>query len=250
MKKILFTFLVLTCISSDAIGQIKNNQFIISGRFNSRISGTYFHLPMEMSGPNGDIEIDKRRSDKSLWTSFSKFGDFNAGLKIILIRPRSHVGGFMYLDYKNKGFEMKYPGETEFKTHAVETIAPALGLRFNTGDFTKSFAWLFEVGAAYNHNFKYSGSYNDDKKVVNNGITGIYGFGFEFRPGGRDNRSEYTTKDSYFSMTIQYHKDHYDFFNNNFSPNGISTPYKGFTNNFGYVALNMIIRGTMQFTDN
>jgi hypothetical protein len=239
----------------------KGSSFIFMPHFN--MSGiTMWNLPLKMSGPNGDIEIQRRKLNLKFWKDDYKFdyGDFYAGMKVVYVNPTSVIGGFAFLDYKNKGFDMKYPDAEEYTRHYTQAIAPALGLRVRTGKLT-GFHWVFETGAAYNYNFKYNGSYNNSTAVVNNGITGIYGFGFEWITGRRNDyesgmsldgmswsSSQYATKDSYLSLTLQYHKDHYNFFNENFSPDGgITKPYQGFRSNIGYLCLTLTVRGSLQF---
>ncbi len=255
MKKYLILILILVAISFEGVSQIKDNQFIFYPRLGITRSFSRFHLPLQMQQNGNDIEVKEAHAG-SFWKALIdenapkyEFGDWYVGLKVLLIRPRSHFGGFFYLDYKNKQFKMKYPSE-EYKKHVAHAIAPALGLRINTGNFTQTFHWVLDIGCAYNFNFQYKGSYDNKLDIINNGFSGILGVGFEFMSGRRNentnNKTEIATANQYFSMTLQYSKDLYNFFNSEFSPDGIIYPYKGFKNNFGYIGFTITIRGSFQ----
>jgi hypothetical protein len=255
---VLFAFTLVFVSINDLSAQErrKSNSFIFYPHIN--MSGvTMWNLPLKMSGPDGDIEVSHRKLNLKFWKDNYKFdyGDFYAGMTMIYVNPLSVIGGFAFLDYKNKGFDMKYPGEEDYRRHYAQAIAPALGLRVRTGRLT-GFHWVVEAGAAYNYNFKYNGSYDNKLDVINNGFTGIYGIGFEFISGRRNDRRysssttsyQYASKESYFSMTLQYQKDHYNFFNESFSPDGgTMKPYQGFRSNIGYLCLTIVVRGSLQF---
>ncbi|MDR2564209.1 MAG: hypothetical protein LBC98_09775, partial [Prevotellaceae bacterium] len=200
MNKFKFLFLALFILaywklSAQSYGEAPKSktQFLWGVHF-GWMPINHWALPLKMNGPDGPVEI-KRRKPKIFPLSDFPRSDFYISLKGIVRNPQSRIGGFFFLDYRNRGFEMKYPGEEEFKTHITQSISPAAGLRLSIGNMVKPFKLVLEAGAAYNYNFKYKGSYDNDLKAVNNGISGIYGVGFEFSSGRRNTYYVKSTKD-------------------------------------------------------
>lgn len=262
MRKLMFLFLVPFILSSWNLsaqsfdyGEAPKSkiQFILNPHL-GWMPYSYWALPLNMDGPDGKVEIRRRKNSKKFFPlkNFTT-SDFNLGVKGIIRHPQSRLGGFVFLDYRNRGFEMKYPGEEEFRTHIAQSVSPAAGLRLSIGRMTNKVKGVLEAGAAYNLNFKYKGSYDNDLKAVNNGFSGIYGIGIEFASGrfedkditssGNISRSVQSTKDFYWTMTLQYRQDYYNFFNNDFTHGGVK-PYQGFKSNFGYLGFSVAIRGT------
>jgi hypothetical protein len=267
MKKVFFLVVALFLLSSwnlsaqlDNYGVAPKSKIqVIWGPHVGWMPGNHWALPLSMNSPMGKVDI-KHRENRIFPLNNIATSDIYFGIKGIIRNPQSRLGGFFFLDYRNKGFDMKYPGEDEFKTHISQAISPAAGLRLSLGNLANKFKWVLEAGAAYNYNFKYKGSFDNDLKVINNGISGIYGFGFEFSSGRRNDITSNdvifgtsthhkveSSKNFYWSMTLQYRQDYYDFFNNNFSSGGIQ-PYQGFKNNFGYIAITLTGRGSFRST--
>ena len=212
-------------------------------------------LPLSMDSPMGKVDI-KHRGKNLFSLNNSSTSDLDLGVWSVIRNPQSHVSGFFFLDYRNKGFDMKYPGEEAYKTHVTQAISPAIGMRLTLGNLLNKLKGVLEGGVAYNYNFKYTGSYNNDLKVVNNGFSGIYGLGFEFSSGRQNTIADddnlwnnllggthvQSSKDFYWLVTLQYRQDYYNFFNNHYTVGGVQ-PYQGFKNNFGYLSISLISWG-------
>jgi hypothetical protein len=261
MKKTVFFFLVtlLFVSTNNSPAQSfyyeeapKSQTQVIWGLHVGWMPLNHWALPLSMESPDGKVDIHRRKHHLSPFAT----SDFYLGVKGIVRNPQSRLGGFYFIDYRNRGFDMKYPGDNDYKTHIAQSVSPAAGLRLSIGNMMNPLNWVLEAGVAYNYNFKYSGSYNNDLKVVNNGFSGIYGFGFEYSSGRRNTvnnnelyrsldampqRNTYVSNPFYCTMTLQYRQDYYDFFNNNFSTGGIQ-PYKGFHSNFGYIAITLTFK--------
>ncbi len=242
MKRIItVTFLAFICTFS-SVGQIKKNQFLV----HQHISWAYFHAPLRMTFPTDGYVIQKTSLFGVEKNQKPELGDNYLGIKILLIRPLSNIGGFIYLDYKTKGISLLKPTTDKYINIRSQIFAPAVGLRFVTGDFTKPKKLVLQIGAAYNYTIKHKGEYND-VKAVNNGLTGIFGFGFDFIPGRRESTTEWMPKNGFISVILQYHKDFYNYFNNNYSDGSGNYPYTDFKTNFGYIVLTTTIRGSSFF---
>lgn len=251
MRKVLMlTLLIALCICQiSAQNKPKKYHFIFFPRIDWGLN--YFHLLK--SYPESGFEVEKRslRANPSQLGRKPQLGDFFLGYKLHIVPTRKHIGAFMYVDYKNKGLALKKAKEEEWTSHKTHILSPAIGLRYTTGDFTKSVRWAIECGAAYNFVFGYKGDFNYDLNAVNNGFNSIIGFGFDFIPGRRDKEyeekkdngttvysKERSTQYGYTSITLQYHRDWYYFFNDTYVPTGTNEyPFKGFKNGSGYICL-------------
>ena len=236
MKKVIFCFfvIIITTISSNMYAQnkieIRDNQLAIG----LNLGGPLVHVPFKMETTTGEsVDINKRsfpiwnkNREKSDW-----YSNFDVGIEVVLIRPRSHIGAFLDLNYRNWGFRMKYPDEEEnYTKHIAQYIAPALGLRVLTGSYKNYVRGYIEGGAAYNFKIHYKGSYNGNLNAINNGCTLLAGLGCDLMPGSPNP----------VSAGIKYSYDLYDFFNNKFSPDEINKPYSGFKSKMGYISLKII----------
>lgn len=196
-------------------------------------------LPLTMESPMGKVDIERRKLRKK------QFGDYLVGLKCYVRHPQHHFGGFFFLEYRNRGFNMKYPGEEEYKTHVTHIISPAAGVQCRIGKLKSRHRLLLETGIAYNINCKYKGSYENNLKVVKNGFSGIYGIGHEHFYSGNRNEQGFHTQGTHNTWcilyVIEYRQDYFNFFNHKFTTDGIQ-PYKGFKNFFGYLSFTVIAR--------
>lgn len=237
MKKTIILFVILTGLfCSNIHAQYRDVWFVITPTYSAKIA----NVPLGVTGPDGTkLDVTRRFRIKDVVADIEddkgfSIGDFRTGLNFMLLFPRTFIGVRAACNYSNTGFRMKYPGDEESTRHNARGISPELALRFTTGDIQKPVHFLVELGAAYTHNFSYKGSFANNKNVIGSGTTGFIGIGFDVNPGFEGSYTYGNTtitssnENLYLSMTLEYRYDFYNFFNQSFTPDGITYPFKDF----------------------
>ena len=256
MKKFYLLILLIVFISIGNIqAQTKLRHVFVA--FSPSISFKIANVPNSVIGPdNTKLDVCRRYRIKDVINDIKNdkgycAGDFRAGLDITLLAPREHVGLRLGIDYVNSGFRMKYPGNDEFDRHDAKGISPELLFRITTGDFMKRTHFVVEMGGAYTYNFAYKGSFDNSKDIVGNGFSGIAGIGFDtygettvyvngkYNQNASDNMNKKVRM--YFAMMLEYRYDFYNYFNESYTPDGVTYPYKGFKSKRGGLFFNFSI---------
>jgi hypothetical protein len=252
MRKKISLSVMLILLCSIALAQkIKRNQIIVYHRWNGLFGTTWlpdYHFSNFTIG--GQNVESGSRSQETYFGFIKRPRDIRAGLNFTLYKPMSFIGAFLDIEFVNKGFRAL---DTDFTTHSV---VPTLALKIrSTADYTKSNAFFLVGGASYNYPFMYKaeGALPDnDINGVEKGWTGVVGIGYERIPGRRnevrENRNsvtvDYASKDAYFSISILYHRDLYNFFNQSYVVDGVQ-PYQNWQANLGAVSIRAVVRGSM-----
>lgn len=148
-------------------------------------------------------------------------GDASVGISGAWDHYDKPIGFYIGLDYKTKEVAFK----NEDKSDRAHYISPGAGIRFKFG---KKEGLFLEMGAAYDYAFAYSGGVHDfDKKAVNSGIAANIGIG-TWTSGGL------------FQLNIKL--PCYNFYNKNYSPDGVLKPFNNVSRNIGQISL--IFRNT------
>lgn len=181
---------------------------------------TRFIKTQKISTPQGDAEVK---------TIDWKFKNFALGYTIeCLPDPEENSLGVRFsVNYERQNWEAKLPGSSRFIDFTRQAITPEIDLTVTLGNFTVGF--VTEAGCRYNYALKANGEYND-KNYVNNGITVLYGFGFEFLSS---------------ALTFRYEHDCFDYFNQDFRAPNRTKPYKNFTTKHNYFSLNFACYGLL-----
>jgi hypothetical protein len=242
MTKIKFLFLVLFLLSfKDSFAQetkYKAKPEVLYGFYMGNRP-----LPLTMTSPMGKVDIARlKRKDRK---EFRDFGDWLLGLNCYLRHPNCPIGGFFTVGYQYRNFKMQYPGESEYKVHKMHIVTPAVGLFCRIGKKESIVKLHLEAAIAYNYNWKYKGSYENNLNVVNNGFSGVYGIGVAVTPSAKQTYTRgYTSRDADGAvgmlLVLGYRHDYFNCFNNNFTFDGV-TPYKGFKNFFGYPTISLSV---------
>ena len=182
------------------------------------ISNYYIDVPVSMTTPEGKVEF----AHGNFWQRYLwGFNNYSVGFEVTWQQVRSPIGLFLDCDYKHYEIEMKFHNEESFNKYTTQSIVPAMGVRCKFGGFEKKKNLIIELGAAYNYNLSFKGKYDNSTNIVNNGIIGIYGIGYEI-PATRG------------AISLRYQMNHYNYFNENFTPdNGATYPYQGVKSTIG-----------------
>lgn len=179
---------------------LNNNRWWIP-TFRSRID-----VLKSISSPNDDYKI--KRTD---WGIRSISVGYHVGY-MSYVFP---LGFDLQLDYEKQNWKLKNLGNDTYKNCAKNMVVPTALLKARIGDFTRDqFNFFLEGGAKYNYAFKTRGYYNDVKST-NNGFTGVLGMGV-------------INPRTHTSIALRYEHDFYNYFNTDYSPDGIIKPYEGF----------------------
>jgi len=125
---------------------------------------------------------------------------------------------YVSLKYYFKAFYTVMPGEEDKSDNKMQSIAPGFGIQFMPFKDKASYnewGWcpFLEMGIEQEIYTKCNSYFGSDKKQLQNGINMRYGAGVNF--GGRN------------VVALVVNIGGHDIFNTDYSPDGISNPYKG-----------------------
>ena len=174
-----------------------------------------FDVMKSVDSPNDDIKVK--------WWDWG-VRNFSIGYHVGYLSYIYPIGFDLQIDYEKQNWRMKSTVQDDYTSYDKQMIVPTLLLKTRIGDFTnKKCNVIVEAGAKYNYAFRARGEYNDVESI-NNGFTGVIGLGL-------------INSYSHFTMQLRYEHDFFDYFNQDFSPNGIIKPYDGVTTKHGTLNL-------------
>lgn len=147
-------------------------------------------------------------------------GDAFVGLEYRYYNHLSPVFFTIDLDYKNQGVKI------ESNKHVSHIVAPGAKVGIKFGDFTKSVLPLIEIGGGYNYAFSYSGPDGYEKKAINSGAFVNASIGISI-------------PEMHSIVTLQYERNLYNFFNDNYSLTDGTKPFNGYERNNSYIMLKL-----------
>lgn len=152
---------------------------------------------------------------------FHRFGDLAAGLSAALDFDDFPIGVYGAVRYKTTEALYNHlpKGHDNDRAHYIN---PELGLRGNFGNFS------VELGASYDAVLSYKGHVHDfDKDAVNSGFNAVAGLGIKLYD--EDN-------DYYYHFLVKYTHPLYNFYNEEFSPDGgVTHPLDGLKYKIGFI---------------
>ena len=158
-----------------------------------------------------------------LWGDYSHTFNFRAGLAFSWKSVVSPFGAYIGADWEYEHLVLS--GGSESGGHYSQAIIPNAGLqiRFFGGDFSQDYKPALEIGGSYVHHFKYHNPNDYDLDALNNGFRGKVAAGV--------NIGERVT------FLLQYEHEFYDHFNKDFTPDGVTYPFKDYKTYFGSLSL-------------
>lgn len=175
-----------------------------------------------------DVVKDIDTSDGDVHVRWWDFGlkNYSIGYHAGYLSYIYPVGFDIQIDYEKQNWRAQFPGQDEHINFDKQMLVPTLLLKTRIGDFTSNkYNFIIEGGAKYNYVIRAKGEYNDVKSI-NSGFTGIIGLGII---------NSYT----HFTLQLRYEHDFFDYFNKDFSPDGIFRPYENVTSKHGSLNLFM-----------
>lgn len=174
-----------------------------------------FRFPQSINSPMGDV--------KQKYANWG-FRNYAVGYHFGYLSYTSHIGYDVQLDYERQTWRAKFPGRSDYTNYSKQMVVPTLLVKTRLGDFVKNkYNFIAEAGVKYNYAFDAKGDYNDTESL-NKGFTGVFGVGLI---------NSYT----HFTIQLRYEYDFFNYFNEDFSPDGILKPYEGVKTKHG--ALNL-----------
>lgn len=181
----------------------------------------WFIFLIPQRGSNFQILNLKQGGEKVDIQYYSSFGNFfiegfrnhSFGYNAELIPTHFPLGLDVSVMYDRHNYRLKFPGDEERIRYRRNILRPEALMLIRLGNYTDSnLNLIIETGAAYNHVFRCRGKYND-LNSVEDGVTIIGGIGWINTVTGK-------------KLSLRYRHDNFDYFNKNFSPDGITYPYK------------------------
>lgn len=191
--------------------------------------GNYYELyiPYKLETPYGELKPKRFR-----WWG----GNYSMGIKGGYMSYNIPLGFYVGVYYSHQRWEVEMPGTDYYTQFNKSMICPEAILRFRFGSYYDSkICPLLDIGGCYNYAFKsnnkswqvpssgISVAPSKDLDVVNNGYTGILGIGVLF-------------PSSHINLMLMYRHDYYNYFNNNYTINGVK-PYDGWKTQRGALSL-------------
>lgn len=174
-----------------------------------------FGVPQSIESPAGTV--------KQKYANWG-FRNYAVGYHFGYISYVSHIGFDVQVDYERQTWRAKFPGETQYTNYSKQMVVPTVLLKTRLGDFVNDkYNFIAEAGVKYNYAFDAKGGYSDTKSI-NDGFTGVWGIGII---------NSYT----HFTMQLRYEYDFFNYFNEDFSPDGATMPYDGVKTKHGVLNL-------------
>lgn len=154
----------------------------------------------------------------SYWGFKSKdmFSNVQYGLKFGWQPELSPFGIYISCAYQFNKFKAQFDYNVDqwnrFKIHGVR---PGIGIRITPFiNMLEDNGWspILEAGTSYNYYFSCTAPYDNNKKQFNNGMTSTFAIGARLY--------------EHYSITGGVDLDHYSMFNQDFTPDGVTYPYK------------------------
>ena len=155
---------------------------------------------------------------KNGWTS--PVGDSYVGLEYIMTNVMHPWGLVFDIDYKNKGCRI---GED---SHAAHILAPSAAIQIRFGDFKAKVRPVVQIGGGYDFVLGYKGDGTYSHNAFHSGFSGKASIGVSIPA-------------IYSTVTIQYQRDFYEFFDQKYSPDGQSRPFEGYKRHNAYIMLRL-----------
>ena len=157
----------------------------------------------------GKMYTPYRRCLKAPWKDM---GDYSIGVSAAYDMGYTPFGIYIGCSFKST----KVP--TKLLDHRTSYISTSAGIRLRYSN-----GLLLEVGGAYDSSLSYKGNFNNDRKCVNGGFCANFGIGV-WGSGG--------------SVLLKYEHPLYNYFNENYSPDGgLTHPFEGVKRRMGYIHL-------------
>lgn len=147
-------------------------------------------------------------------------GDGYAGLEYTVTNVKSPLGLVVDMDYRNKGCKI------DEDSYAAHIAAPSASIMIKFGDFKAFVRPILQIGGGYDFVFGYSGNKAYDKKALNSGFFAKASIGVSI-------------PSAHSMITLQYQRDFYDFFDQNYTVDGITKPFDGYKRNNSYIMLKL-----------
>lgn len=146
-------------------------------------------------------------------------GDGYVGLEYTITSVRSPIGLIIDADYKNHGCNI------DEKTYTSHIFAPSASLMIKLGDFKSYVRPVLQIGGGYDFIVNYSGDKNYNKDILNSGFFAKASVGVSI-------------PSAHSMVTLQYQRDFYDFFNQDYSVGGVK-PFDGYKRTNSYIMLKL-----------
>ena len=174
-----------------------------------------FDVVKDIDTPEGDVKVK--------WADWG-LKNYSIGYHLGYMSYVAPIGFDVQVDYERQTWRAKFPGKDSYTNYRKQMIVPTVLLKTRFGDFAKhTFNVVAEAGAKYNCVIGAKGDY-DKTKSLNNGVTGVVGLGV-------------INTVTHFSLQVRYEHDFFDYFNEDFSPDGSTKPYEGVTSKHGAINL-------------
>lgn len=141
------------------------------------------------------------------------FSNIQYGLKVGWAPKLSPFGIYLSCSYQFRRFEAQFEN-TEMNKYKLHGVRPGLGIRITPFiGLLEDDKWspLIELGTGYNYYFSSKAPYDNNKKQFNNGMTSTFSIG---------------ARNTSIAITGGVEIDHYNLFNQDFTPDGIVYPYE------------------------
>lgn len=172
----------------------------------------------------------KNGNAKLKWWDWS-LKNYSIGYNFFYMPKFKHIGFNASLNYERDVITCMLPGETQYKDYRKDMIVPKIALVFRIGNDFSLFQMYLRLGCRYDYTFDFKGGYNN-KGSVNNGFVGIVSLSSYGISGIKPEDSLWTI---FNGLSINYEHKFYNYFNTEFSLDGISYPYKDYKSRFGYL---------------
>ena len=213
--------------TNNVYGNVANTLFGSIPFFTSDPSSFYTHnrwwIPQTLTKWDVLNSIDTPAGKAS--TKFWDWGltNYSIGYQVGYMSRMFPLGFSAQVDYERRATKAKMPGMEHYTRYAKQMVVPTVLLSCRFGDYaTRNYNIVAEIGGSYDYTFKCKGDYTDTESV-NNGFTGIVGIG-------------YVNTLSHVSVSLRYEHDFYDYFNTDFTVDGMK-PYEGIQTKHGQLAV-------------
>lgn len=192
---------------------------------------TRFAAPQSMDTPMGKAKI-------SYWDW--ELRNLAVGYRVTYMSKTTPFGFSFRLNWEKRGLRTTMPEGVIAPVGATaegydpnyiyfnrQTISPEVLLRLRFGNYiTARYNPILEIGGSYNFAVACKGL-SQSTESINDGFRGVIGLGIG-------------NTETHFQATVRYEYDFYNWFNEDWSPDGgLTHPYQGLKTNLGAVMLNV-----------
>ena len=144
------------------------------------------------------------------------FSNIQYGLKFGWQPELSPFGIYVSCAYQFKKFRAQFdPNIDYWEKYKMHSVRPGIGIRITPLiNMLEENGWspILEIGTSYNYYFSCKAPYDSNKNQFNSGMISTFAIGARFEESG--------------SLIGGVELDHYSMFNRDFTPDGITYPYK------------------------